>query len=55
MSRRTLGAGTVPNDAQHLSAWVTNAQAVKPGCRMPALDLPRADLAAIVAYLQTLD
>jgi cytochrome c oxidase subunit 2 len=55
MSRHTLGAGTVPNDPDHLSAWITNAQAVKPGCRMPTLDLPRPDLDAVTAYVQTLD
>jgi cytochrome c oxidase subunit 2 len=54
MSRHTLGAGTVPNDPEHLRAWITNAQAVKPGCRMPTLDLPRPDLDAVTAYVQTL-
>jgi len=54
MSRNTLGAGSLPNDPEHLSAWITNAQAVKPGCRMPTLDLPRRDLDAVTAYVQTL-
>jgi cytochrome c oxidase subunit 2 len=54
MSRHTLGAGTVPNDPEHLNEWITDAQAVKPGCRMPTLDLPQPDLAAVTAYVQTL-
>jgi len=54
MSRATLGAGTVPNDPQSLREWINNAQAVKPGSRMPTLDLPREDLAAVTAYVQTL-
>ena len=54
MSRQTLGAGTLPNDAASLEHWVADAQSVKPGCRMPTLDLPRAQLEAVTAYLQTL-
>ncbi len=54
MSRATLGAGTVPNDPQSLRAWINDAQAVKPGARMPTLDLPPEDLAAVTVYVQTL-
>jgi cytochrome c oxidase subunit 2 len=54
MSRRTLGAGTVPNDPESLTLWIANAQAVKPGCRMPALDLSHDDVAAVTSYVQTL-
>jgi cytochrome c oxidase subunit 2 len=54
MSRRTLGAGTVPNDPESLRAWINDAQAVKPGSRMPTLDLPQPDIEAVSAYVQTL-
>jgi cytochrome c oxidase subunit 2 len=54
MSRHTLGAGTKPNDPEHLRAWINDAQAVKPGSRMPTLDLRQQDLIAVTAYLQTL-
>jgi len=54
MSRRTLGAGTVPNDSVSLTHWIANAQAVKPGCRMPALDLSHEEVAAVTSYVQTL-
>ena len=54
MSRHTLGAGTVPNDPQSLPAWINNAQAVKPGSRMPNIDLPPQDLDAVTAYVETL-
>jgi cytochrome c oxidase subunit 2 len=54
MSRHTLGAGTVPNDSKSLRAWINDAQAVKPGSRMPTLDLPQQDLEAVSAYVQTL-
>jgi cytochrome c oxidase subunit 2 len=54
MSRHTLGAGTVPNEREPLRAWINNAQAVKPGSRMPRLDLSPQDLDAVTAYVETL-
>ena len=54
MSRHTLGAGSVPNDPTWLRAWINDAQSVKPGCRMPTLNLPRQELASVTAYVQTL-
>jgi cytochrome c oxidase subunit II len=53
-SRPTLGAGVLPNDAGHLAAWVRDPSRHKPGVNMPPHDLPPDDLAAIVAYLQSL-
>ena len=43
-SRRTLGAGVIPNTAEHRAAWVGNAQAIKPGTNMPPQPLPPARL-----------
>lgn len=54
MSRRTIAAGALTNDSRSLAAWIENAQRIKPGCAMPTLNLNRADLAAVVAYVQTL-
>jgi cytochrome c oxidase subunit 2 len=53
-SRRTLGAGTLPNTAEHLGAWVRDPQASKPGNQMPPNPLTVDDLQAVVAYLETL-
>jgi cytochrome c oxidase subunit II len=53
-SRRTLAAGTLPNDAEHLRRWLENPQRVKPGNRMPVVSLGHDDLDALVAYLGTL-
>ncbi|HEY0997561.1 MAG TPA: cytochrome c, partial [Gemmatimonadaceae bacterium] len=36
-SRHTIGAGLFPNDAAHLTAWIRNARAMKPGILMPTL------------------
>lgn len=53
-SRRTLAAGTLPMNPGNLAAWIANPQAIKPGVNMPATPLSNDDLAAIVAYLGTL-
>jgi cytochrome c oxidase subunit 2 len=55
MSRKTIAAGALPNDPGHLAAWVANAQAFKPGTRMPTLAISGEDLGAIVGYLKTLN
>jgi cytochrome c oxidase subunit II len=52
--RLTLGAGALTNTHDHLRQWVEDAQRVKPGARMPRVDLPPADLEAVIAYLETL-
>jgi cytochrome c oxidase subunit II len=51
-SRRTLGAVTVPNTRANLAGWITDAQAIKPGNRMPPIALDADDLAALVHYLE---
>ena len=53
-SRRSLGAGVIPNTAEHRAAWVGNAQAIKPGTNMPPQPLPAADFDALLAYLGSL-
>jgi cytochrome c oxidase subunit 2 len=53
-SRRSLGAGVIPNTAEHRAAWVGNAQAIKPGTNMPPQPMPSADFDALLAYLGSL-
>jgi cytochrome c oxidase subunit II len=53
-SRGTLGAGTLANTREHLSRWIDNPQAVKPGVRMPGLRLSPEDKAALLAFLEGL-
>ena len=53
-SRTTLAAGTIPNDAEHLSAWIADPDAIKPGVLMPKAPLTAAERAQVVAYLQSL-
>ena len=54
MSRRTLAAGTLPNNPQSLTGWIENPQAIKPGALMPDQGLSAADLNSLRAYLETL-
>jgi cytochrome c oxidase subunit II len=53
-SRRSIAAGTLPNDPGNLRRWLENPQRVKPGNRMPVVSLGREDIDALVAYLGTL-
>ncbi len=54
MSRETLGAGVAANTPENLKAWVRDPQQLKPGCRMPAMQLDDDALDRVVAYLLTL-
>lgn len=52
--RRTLAAGILENNAENLAAWLRNPPAMKPGARMPNLNLSEEEISYLVAYLQTL-
>ncbi len=54
MSRRTIAAGVLPNNAADLTRWIRDPGAVKPGTTMPAVPLSAPDLQALVAWLTTL-
>jgi len=54
-SRRTLAAGTIANTPDELRRWILDPQGVKPGNRMPAVQVAPAQLDALVAYLESLD
>jgi cytochrome c oxidase subunit II len=53
-SRRTLAGATIPNDRISLTDWLRDPQKVKPGNKMPQLQLSSGDIAALVAYLKEL-
>jgi cytochrome c oxidase subunit II len=52
--RRTLAAGIMPNDAESLRRWLRNPPEVKPGSKMPNLNLTDQQITYIIAYLQSL-
>ena len=54
MSRGTIAAGLLSNTPGHLAAWIADSQTLKPGSRMPTLNLSGAALNAVVRYVQTL-
>ena len=55
-SRQGLAANMLDNNMANLEAWVTHAQSLKPGSKMPDLaEFTGADLRSLVAYLQELN
>ena len=50
-TRSTLAADTIPNRHGYLDRWVRDPQSIKPGNKMPGLDLPDSTFHAIVEYL----
>jgi cytochrome c oxidase subunit 2 len=50
-SRKRLAMGTIENDRTHLSRWITDPQADKPGVQMPGTPLSADDQQALLAYL----
>jgi cytochrome c oxidase subunit 2 len=54
MTRRTLGALTIPNTPGYLSAWVRDPQHLKPGNKMPALQLNGPELTQLMNFLRSL-
>ena len=54
-SRISIGAATLPNQAQTLMRWIRDTDRVKPGVHMPAFRALTSDeLTALVAYLSGL-
>ena len=43
-----------PNTRDHLAAWIADPQAIKPGARMPRMDLAADDMQALLDYLEGL-
>ena len=54
-SRRTLGAGILPNNRGTLMGWIADSQTLKPGNRMPNYkQLSPQELTALAAYMESL-
>lgn len=49
--RGTLGAGVLANSRDAAADWITDPEAIKPGTLMPATELSRERLDALLAYL----
>jgi cytochrome c oxidase subunit 2 len=55
MTRKTLGALTIPNTKDNLDAWVRDPQQFKPGNKMPALNVPAGQFTKLSAFLRSLN
>jgi cytochrome c oxidase subunit 2 len=53
-SRRTIAALTLPNTPGNLREWLRDPQHVKPGNRMPNLELSEPDWTALQRYVESL-
>ena len=53
-SRLTIAAGIMPNNAGTRAAWIADPHQFKPGVNMPAHSFAPQDMAAINAYLESL-
>lgn len=54
-SRRLIAAGLLTNTPDHLAQWITHAQDLKPGARMPSMALTATEINALSAFLSTLN
>jgi len=54
MSRTTIAAGAALNTPENLRLWIQNPEAIKRGSLMPAMQLSKSDLDALMGYLETL-
>ena len=53
-TRQTIGAGVVENTPANLAAWLHDPDSFKPSSNMPNLQLSKSEVAALVAYLESL-
>ena len=53
-SREMIAAGRLDNTPANLAQWLHEPNVVKPGCKMPNLQLPQRQQDALVAYLEAL-
>ena len=53
--RTTFAGATFENNTENLAAWLRDPAGVRPGSKMPALDLSEDQINDLVAYLQSLE
>jgi cytochrome c oxidase subunit 2 len=54
-SRRLIAAGLLANTPEHRVQWIMHAQELKPGVRMPGFTLSQSEMAALSAFLSSLN
>jgi cytochrome c oxidase subunit II len=53
--RAELAGGAIKNSPENLERWLTNPQAIKPGCKMPNFKLSVQDVRQLAAYLESIN
>ncbi len=53
-SRSTIAAAAVENTPGNLSGWITDSQRLKPGTKMPPIDIASQDVQPLLSYLEAL-
>jgi cytochrome c oxidase subunit 2 len=54
MSRDTIAAGAAANTPENLRLWLRDPDAIKPGARMPAMQLANEDVESVAQYMESL-
>ena len=54
MSRDTIGSGAGLNTPENLRKWIRDPSSIKPGARMPALQLTPRQIEDVASFLETL-
>jgi cytochrome c oxidase subunit 2 len=54
MSRSTIAAGMLHNNAGNLAGWIAHPQGIKPGALMPDIPISGPEFQSILAYVRTL-
>ncbi len=54
-SRGTIASGLLINNSADMTRWLQDPPGVKPGSKMPNLQLSEVDITRLVAYLQSLE
>jgi cytochrome c oxidase subunit II len=52
--RETIAAGLMPNTPANLARWINNTQTMKPGVKMPELDMLASEIDDVTSYLEGL-
>ena len=53
-SRTQIGAGALKNDHTNLELWIAHTQSIKPGAKMPEIELGADDMKNVAAFLEGL-
>jgi cytochrome c oxidase subunit 2 len=53
-SRKTIAAGTLPNNKGNLAGWIADPQNIKPGTHMATVPIQASEMQPLIDYLESL-